>query len=153
MKTVQQVSTVVNPQSDTRTLSQRLFGVNPQAVNWNSGPQAVNWNSEPVLTAEERAFRHGEDRAILGLSLERCTNEAQRAGWRAMTDRMDSWARCAREFYTPEIDVWAGELLQRQGEADRRRAWALALEAEADAILEEMESPFYSGHEHEMAVA
>jgi len=110
-------------------------------------PAVVN----STLSASERSYRHGEDRAILQLPLERCTNAEQRAGWQAMTGQMDAWKQAARESSTPEIDVWANQLCKRQGEADRRRAWALALEAEADAILEEMDSPFYSGHEHEGA--
>ncbi len=105
--------------------------------------------TETPLTPAQRAFRHGEDRAILGLSRENCTNQTQADGWDAMTERMDSWMRAAREHYTPEIDVWACQLEDRRTEADRRRAWALAIEAEADAILVDMDSPFYSGHEHE----
>ena len=113
----------------------------------HQAPAVVN----SIISASERSYRHGEDRAILQLPLERCTNETQRAGWQAMTGQMDAWKQAAREFYTPEIDKWANQLHKRQGEAARRRAWALALEAEADAILEEMESPFYSGHEHQGA--
>ena len=109
-------------------------------------PAVVN----STLSANARSYRHGEDRAILQLSRENCTNAEQRAGWQAMTGQMDAW-QAAQESSTPEIDKWAYQLHKRQGEADRRRAWALALEAEADAILEEMESPFYSGHEHEGA--
>lgn len=121
----------------------------PTAVN----PQFFNWNSEPVLTAIERDYRHGEDRAILGLSLERCQNDRQAQGWEHMYHHLAAFAEVAADGPCAYVDAWAATLEARRAEADRRRAWALAIEAEADAILEEMESPFYSGHEHEMEVA
>lgn len=105
-------------------------------------------------------FRHGEDRAILGLSRDLCTNEAQRAGFDSMAARLRGFERACEEpdpYSSPEeLCAWAADLQARFEAAQRRRAFALAIEeteteteAETEAVLVEMESPFYSGHVHE----
>ncbi len=113
-------------------------------------PQKHNASTDPAPTPELRAFRHGEDRAILGLVLAGCTNDRQRLGWCHMSAHIAAYNECTADGPSVFVRAWAASLHARRAEAEHRRAWALAIEAETEAIFAEMESPWYSPRLQEM---
>ncbi|MFZ1756806.1 MAG: hypothetical protein WBO46_23185 [Caldilineaceae bacterium] len=114
------------------TVQQVISPVNPESVNWNSAPQAVNWNSGPaayVTAAYGWGFADGAGGQDLAVS----------------------------DIFPHSDPRWTefvqGYVAGAQASGYERAATAALCLLEGEAILEEMESPFYSGHEHEMVLA